>query len=378
VNTPPVGGTPTVFAIYNPALPPSIVGFPYEPTLRTSGGSGARETWSLVSGALPPGVRLNNDGTFSGTPTAAGAYPITVKVTAGSETLQKALTIPIVTQDVGRFNLTRFDVAPVPSSLEPHLKAALARWEKIITGDLHIDTIPAGFYSRPSDCGGFGRAAEGAFIDDVFLILNIAPLATNVLGQATVCGVRYDNELPAIGILTLDPKYVERLAGTETLTDVIFHEIGHTLGYGVLWDDLLPATTCLSEESIGDPTFLGLLATKQWQDAGRAGNPPLETEGGFGTACSHWRESTFDAEVMSGYVEAPGIPQPVSRFTLASMADLGYTVDMRQADSYTLPPVAPSLRVEPWPEHSWLGDDWEVVQAEPLRTLRGTALRGRK
>src|SRR5699024_6549409 len=146
--------------------------FPYEPVLRTSGGSGARETWSLVSGTLPPGVRLNSDGTFSGTPSAAGTYPITVKVVAGAETLQKALTIPIIDQDGARFDLTRFDVAAVPASIEPHIEAAIDRWERIITGDLHMDTIPPNFFARRSDCGGFGQAAGGAFVDDVLLILD--------------------------------------------------------------------------------------------------------------------------------------------------------------------------------------------------------------
>ena len=63
---------------------------------------------------------------------------------------------------------------------------------------------------------------------------------------------------------------------------------------------------------------------------------PVENTGGSGTADAHWRESVFGNELMTGWLNS-GITNPLSRITVASMADLGYQVNMNAADSYTPP-----------------------------------------
>jgi Putative Ig domain len=54
-------------------------------------------TWSVVSGELPPGLELpKRENTISGTPTTAGAFTFTVRVTDERDaTAEKALTITI-------------------------------------------------------------------------------------------------------------------------------------------------------------------------------------------------------------------------------------------------------------------------------------------
>ncbi|MFC4763153.1 putative Ig domain-containing protein [Dyella koreensis] len=64
------------------ALPGGQVAVAYSQALSASGGSGGY-TYSLVSGALPPGVALSSAGGLSGTPSAAGNYSFTVKATDG-------------------------------------------------------------------------------------------------------------------------------------------------------------------------------------------------------------------------------------------------------------------------------------------------------
>ena len=63
------------------SLPGGTVGQPYSQTVTASGGK-SPYSWTLSSGALPPGLGLGpSSGTISGTPTTAGSYPFTVRVT---------------------------------------------------------------------------------------------------------------------------------------------------------------------------------------------------------------------------------------------------------------------------------------------------------
>jgi len=68
-------------AITTASLPDGTVGLAYNATLTATGGA-TPYTWSITVGTLPPGLSLNSStGVISGTPTAAGSYPITVQVT---------------------------------------------------------------------------------------------------------------------------------------------------------------------------------------------------------------------------------------------------------------------------------------------------------
>ena len=69
---------------------------------------------------------------------------------------------------------------------------------------------------------------------------------------------------------------------------------------------------------LGDPTVMSI---------------PLEKNGGSGTAGSHWAESVFGDELMTGYANTS---MPVSKMTIGAIQDLGYTVDYSKADFYTL------------------------------------------
>jgi hypothetical protein len=65
------------------SLSAGTVGAPYSATLGATGGFGAGTyAFSLSSGSLPPGTQLSVGGVVSGTPTAAGTFPIVVKVTS--------------------------------------------------------------------------------------------------------------------------------------------------------------------------------------------------------------------------------------------------------------------------------------------------------
>ena len=340
-------------------LPPAVASQTYQPALATTGGDGSAVSWSLVAGALPAGLTLGTGGVFSGRPATTGTFSFTVRAAnASGQSDQRTLTLTVVANDASRFNITRMDVSTVPANIAPHVAAAISRWEDAIRGDLYLDDLPRGFFSA-TQCGGFGEAANGTWVDDIIIMVNIAPIdgAGKILGQASPCAIRF-NILTEVGILTLDSDDLTRLVGTQTLTDIIFHEIGHILGFGTLWSgfDCPPDegfTTCwsyLTGAGTTDPRFTGPLAVQEWQALGQLGAVPVENTGGAGTVDSHWRESVFTTEIMTGFVSPAGTPNPLSRVTLASMADLGYTVNYGAADSFRLG-VAAFLRVgsdEPW------------------------------
>jgi hypothetical protein len=85
------------------APPAGTVGNLYSTTLLASGGTTASYQWSLVSGALPPGVLLdgvaqgNTAGQLLGVPTSAGTYTFTVQAT-GSASATASVSITIAPQ----------------------------------------------------------------------------------------------------------------------------------------------------------------------------------------------------------------------------------------------------------------------------------------
>ena len=71
---------PTI-TVTNPATNTGTVGVPFSQNFSASGGA-SPYTYTLNSGALPPGLTLNaNTGTLSGNPTTQGTYNFTVRAT---------------------------------------------------------------------------------------------------------------------------------------------------------------------------------------------------------------------------------------------------------------------------------------------------------
>jgi hypothetical protein len=68
------------------------------PTTAITAANGGKPpyTWSLIAGALPPGLTLSASGTITGTPTAPGTSSFTVQVTdSASATITQMLTLAI-------------------------------------------------------------------------------------------------------------------------------------------------------------------------------------------------------------------------------------------------------------------------------------------
>jgi len=111
--------------------------------------------------------------------------------------------------------------------------------------------------------------------------------------------------------------------------------MAHVLGIGTLWE----LKSLLAGIGTNNPEYVGPKAMQEYatlRGETQLKPIPVANTGGPGTAEGHWRESTFDYELMTGYVEE-NAEMPLSRMTVATLDDLGYQVDYSAADPYSLP-----------------------------------------
>jgi len=215
--------------------------------------------------------------------------------------------------------------------------AAAQRMEDIvIRGVADATSVPA----RPS-CLPAASPDLPTTVDDLLIDVSVQPIdgAGGILGQAGPTCLRAGTFLPVAGQMIFDSADVANLLPDGTFATVVLHEMGHVLGFGTNWQFTNSAT------GLGgaDPRYIGGRGVAEWSTMGGSGSVPLENTGAAGTRDSHWRESVFGAELMTGYLNN-GV-NPLSRLSVASFADLGYQVDVAQADGYTPPGAVAGLRI---------------------------------
>lgn len=210
---------------------------------------------------------------------------------------------------------------------------AVRRWRQIIIG--HVHDVVANVNLGSSCDTWLPRINET--VRDVVIYARTTPIdgAGSILGQAYVCGYNTSNNMPVIGVMEFDEADMPGLIARGTLNDVILHEMGHVLGFGTLWD---AGRSLLVGAGSADPYFVGAAARTEFTAMNTvpySGNPvPIENSGGSGTRDSHWRESLLQDELMTGFLSGP--TRPLSRLTIASLRDMGYTVSYSTADAYRI------------------------------------------
>ena len=246
------------------------------------------------------------------------------------------------------------DVVVVGSASSTHrsaLRSAADTWERILTTSLQdLD-----FSDEPilaDDCMT-GQAEVSDVVDDLRIFARLASIdgVGGTLAYAGPCFSRLDSGLPIISTITLDTDDLA-VASSTRVRQVILHEMGHALGFGTRWHRFSvlrnPSLDRLanSVQPPPDTHFVGPLAVAAFDAAGgsayTAGKVPVENTGGSGARDAHWRESVLDNEVMTP-TNTRGRVQPLSAITIQSMADMGYGVDVSQAEAYRLPALAPRL-----------------------------------
>ena len=272
----------------------------------------------LDSGETSTTTDANGNYTF--TNLASDTYIVTQQVPTGF-----TQTFPTAAP-ASQFNIDIiFTDSNLTASQQAIFNVAADIWESIIIGDVPDRTnfeLPSGNIQ--------------ALIDDLAIEVSAPAIdgPGNILGQAGPRYIRGDSALPITGIMEFDSADVARLENNGQLEEVILHEMGHVIGIGTIWDNL----GLITGAGTNDPRYTGETGTAQYNII--FGNNdtfiPLETQGGAGTRDSHWSESVFFNELLTGFLNG-GVNNPLSRISAGSLKDLGYEVDLRPAENYTPP-----------------------------------------
>jgi hypothetical protein len=272
------------------------------------------------SGArLASSTSLTNAESVSLAGRAAGTYYLRVYSPAGVTNSSYSLSVnpglATTPPSSGSFDI-QFVFSGLSTTQQAIFEQAAAKWESIIVGDLPSVTY------------------NGQVIDDLLITATATSIdgVGNILGQAGPDMVRSGSLLPFTGSMEFDSADMASMQSNGSLLGVIEHEMGHVLGVGTLWS----YKGLLVGAGTSNPLFTGSQAVAAYNSifGTTASGVPLENTGGSGTADSHWRESLFGSELMTGWV-GPSITMPISRVTVGSLADIGYTVNMAAADVFT-------------------------------------------
>ncbi|MEW6212212.1 MAG: putative Ig domain-containing protein, partial [Acidobacteriota bacterium] len=161
-------GAPTANLRINVVAPPPTVTSPFileaaqgsAFTHQLTAGNGTPPyTWSIVSGALPPGLNLTG-GVISGTPSAAGSFAFTVQVTdSQSRTGQKAITINVAPPAL---SITTSSLASAMRGVAYNQALSAAGGSPPYTWRMVAGSLPAGLSLANGAISGT-PVAEGSF-----------------------------------------------------------------------------------------------------------------------------------------------------------------------------------------------------------------------
>lgn len=278
--------------------------------------------------------RLDGDGdgawdtTFDPCPSAAsrnvpnagaGTHPARLEVTDGTNTTLATTTYTVAPPTSSEsFDIVIAPSGPVDADVLAAVEWAATRWEQAITRGVSDMAVNL----EAQACGP--NPAFAGVVDD--LVVSLAVTAQDIYAPAAAAApcVLGPDGLPRFAIVEFNGTVLENLRTLDNLDEVALHEVGHALGFGAIarWNDFLAGS------ATRDPRFVGPRALAEYSVLNRSGNIPVMTINGAWQP--HW-ESIFFEETMANV----GNGLPLSRLTIASMADLGYSVDLDAADPFT-------------------------------------------
>ena len=343
------GLTPiTLSATALPAAPVALVAT--NTTALTGFASGAASAAPAVRvvdpfGNVVPGVSVGFS-VFSGggtlaTPTTSVSNASGI-ATAGTWTLGRTLALQSVRAAItgastivagqvqSSFRASVRYAGTVNTDVQARTQGALDRLRMTVVGQFGdfavaaLDLFPA--------CGVTGLGLIDETIQDIAFYVQEG--AIDGVGGTKVQSTQCVNRATGQGVITairVDVADYPAMIADGSLEPAILHEMLHGLGFGRVW-----LIALLQDAGAINPRFLGPLATAAFAAAGGVSSPgvPAENVGAVGVRDVHWRSTSFGDELMTSVVLA-GQLRPMSRITIQSLADIGFTVNLGMADSFT-------------------------------------------
>ena len=273
----------------------------------------------------------------------------------------------------------RYFGAGVSASDQALFTNAAARIKQIVVGAPPL--VNATGADPAKNCGATGVPVFQGTIDGIVIYASFDSIdgRGKILAQSGPCYIRQsgtkNDYRTSIGVMKFDTADVSALRASGNLQEVVTHEMLHVLGFGSFWDST--SANLLTKPYDANVGYIGPGGIAGCKSLGGintcATSVPVEgTQGGPGTINSHWRESTFGNELMTGFINAG--KNPLSIMSIRSLEDLGYTVDTTAADPYSHPGLnilAPGTVADPSPTTGV----WETgLPRRPiaLPTIQGT------
>ena len=314
-----------------------------------------------VARASAQGDELTLTGAARGTTTA------TVTATdPNGLAVELFFTVAVATANIGSYDLDLISITPMSESHAAAFRDAAEKWMAVLA-DTELPDMPV-LAGTPTGCWDLTSDREIDSVDDMLLVVSVRYIdgPGRTLASAGSCRSRDDSMLPWMGVIEFDEADLNSIAEDGGVEEVVRHEMAHTLGFSrFFWSrfDLLedPTLTWLIFGWLHSPGedahFTGSLALAAFNEAGGTsytdgGRVPVENCRGAGSGDSHWREWYWSDDLhdsgcrngevlLGGELMSPvyirGVTSALSKITLQSLADMGYTVDLGEAESYSLP-----------------------------------------
>ena len=221
----------------------------------------------------------------------------------------------------GDFDIELVFLVPVTETQKRLYRSVARRWMAVIVEDLPDYEFTQGWKGKCSDHSY--EIPSGERIDDLRIyVTSFEGGSGGFVAWGGPSLLREETHLPVLGCMaSRSLNYINNG----------LHEIGHVLGFGTVWDDLGLIQNFSRDDPNADTHFNGPLAIAAFDDAGgrdySGAKVPVHKMDG-----AHWRWPVLNGELMG-----PGGGRALSGITVQSLADLGYGVDVTQADPYTLP-----------------------------------------
>ena len=256
-----------------------------------------------------------------------------------------ATTVAVAAADGETPHRFQFDIVLMDEgarALRTRILAQADRWARIVDGS-DLEDIEWG--PGTISCGGLEHDFQQDVLDDVFVMISVRDyIAGPTTGSGVrICGFRESSRLPVFGSIFLDIEGVPE----GHVDDVVLHHLGHMLGFGLSWGELDLLRNPSWNNEGADTHFTGRMANAAFVAAGGANyagrKVPVENYWENGTVDYHWRKAVFGTELMGPRLDQH-VADPLSAITIQSLADIGYTVNLTEADRYIVPGASASAR----------------------------------